>query len=168
MKRRYVVVCVCVCGLVGTAACQIAGNSYSMSTTSFTLTFQEHKGLDCFMANDCGYKVEVASSGTAKYYKDSGDGPVELQDERAVAQDDVDALTRILDEQAFRTMPEQVPVFSEEDVSNPPVMGAGTITISITSGSDVQTVRVLKGNPLPENARLLLDNLRPALLALFE
>lgn len=170
MKNRYVILLLCMCCTVGIGACQIAGTSDSMSALSFTLTYQLHNGLDCFMIQDCGYKVEVASSGVATLYQDSGNGSLTLEGERVIPQETIANIARILEEKAFQTMPDQVPVFSEENADNPPVMGAGTVTISVLreQGGDVKTVRVLKGNPLPANTQALLNDLQPVLLALFD
>lgn len=158
-------------GLLGLlCSCQVAGDVTAVPDTSFTLTYRVHKGLDCFMVQDCGYAIEVASSGAAQRYQDAGTGELELQDERTAPASKLEEVTRLLNEASFLELPEQLPVYDEGAGGTPPVMGAGSVTITLINDDteERKSVHILKGNPLPEQVRQLLDTLQPTLLALFE
>ena len=79
-------------------------------------------------------------------------------------------IAQLLDEAAFSDLPEQIPPFSEGTPGPPPVMGAGTITVTLDKpNQDLRkTVRILKGNLIPEEVSRLVDRLSPMLLGLFE
>ena len=124
-------------------ACNM-GNSPIPTSASFSLEYRVHKGLDCFMVQDCGYKIELAQTGALARYEDTGAESLAVSTERQLSQEQMNALHEILDETGFFNFPALLPT---ED----PRAGAGSVSVTYVAwpSKTSKFVEIMKGSPLP-------------------
>ena len=134
-------------------ACNM-GSSQIQKTASFSLEYRLHKGLDCAMAQDCGFQIEISQTGALTRYEDTGAGTLTISAQRTLSQEQMNDLYQLLEETGFFRFPDLLPTEN-------PKAGAGSVSVTYVAwpSKTSKSVLVMTGSSLPEEARVLMSRL---------
>jgi len=147
----WIVSVLCFTGLL--LGCNVVESQGQLKET-FSFEYTLHKGLDCAMIHDCGYRIEVSQTGTLTRFDDPGTGTFTQTKERTLTPDAQSDLYRLLDETGFFQFPELLP-------TDDPRAGGGSVSVTYTTWPDreAKSVVIMKGSPLPEEAWTFMERL---------
>lgn len=145
-------------------ACNMGNGTSPISTTaSFSLEYRVHKGLDCAMAQDCGYTIEIAQTGALTRYEDRGVETLTVSTQRLLSQERMNDLRRLLDETGFFGFPDLLPIDN-------PVAGGGSASVTYVAfpAETRKSVTMMKGSPLPAEADAFISRLDSFFVSVLE
>ena len=148
--------------IVFLTACNM-GSSQIPTTASFSLQYRVHKGLDCFMVQDCGYVIEIAQTGALTRSEDTGADTLAVSNERLLSPDQMNQLHQLLEETGFFDFPALLPT---ED----PRAGGGSVSVTYVAwpSKTSKTVDIMKGSPLPPEAWQFMSRMDSFFVAVLE
>lgn len=126
---------------------------------AFSFEYRRQAGLDCGMAGNCGYLVQVSEKGEMVRYDLPGTGAPVQAARGVLLPDERTTLFRMLSDGGFFDLPDVVP---EAD----PVAGGGSIWMhySDPATGTTKAVRVMLGRPLPAPVLALIEQIQAFLL----
>lgn len=106
------------CNMLGTDPRTVGADEQD---PDFRFEYRLHKGVDCYMTKDCGFRIEIGHDGILTMWEDTGQ--LKQRTRAPFTEADRTELKKLLDEGGFFTYPDMVP----NELS-----GRGRTTVTLT------------------------------------